>query len=221
MSSAEHAPERAFEDRRAAGRVLAKDLAPYAGRNDVVVLGLPRGGVPVAYEVALSLGTPLDVLLVRKLGVPGHEELAFGAIASGDVCVLNSEVVSEAHLGPDQIEQAAAEQRRELERREHLYRNGMAALELMGRTAILVDDGLATGATMRAAVQATRRSQASPVVAVPVAPARTLAQLRAIADAVVCPVVPEEFGAVGYWYRDFTPTSDREVRELLARSHER
>ncbi len=221
MSSTGHAQEPAFEDRRAAGRLLARQLAPYAGRTDVVVLGLPRGGVPVAYEVALALGTPMDVLLVRKLGVPGHEELAFGAIASGGVRVLNSEVVSQTHVSLERIERTTAEQQVELERRERLYRDGAPALELMGRIAILVDDGLATGATMRAAVQATRIRQASPVVAVPIAPAPTLAQLGAIADSVICTLVPREFGAVGFWYGDFTPTDDEEVRELLARSRQR
>ena len=208
-------------DRRAAGRLLARQLAAYARRTGVVVLGLPRGGVPVAYEVALALGSPLDVLLVRKLGVPGHEELAFGAIASGGVRVLNHEVVSDAQLGPERIERITAKQQRELDRREELYRDGAPPLDLAGRTAILVDDGLATGATMRAAVQAARMQQASAVVAVPVGRAQTLAQLGAIADAVVCTVIPEELVAVGFWYRDFTPTSDEEVRELLARSRER
>ena len=221
MSHAGHPQERAFEDRRAAGCVLAGQLAAYAGRRDVVVLGLPRGGVPVAYEVALALRAPLDVLLVRKLGVPGREELAFGAIASGGVRVLNSEVVSDARLSPERIEQTTADQQIELDRREQLYRDGAAPLELRGRIAILVDDGLATGATMRAAVQAARIRQAGPVVAVPVGPAQTLAQFEGIADAVICAAVPVEFGAVGFWYRDFTPTSDGEVRELLARSRQR
>ena len=222
MSSAGHAQEPAFEDRRAAGRALVRQLTPYAGRTDVVVLGLPRGGVPVAYEVALALGTPLDVLLVRKLGVPGHEELAFGAIASGGVRVLNFEVVSEARLTPERIDQTAAEQQIELERREELYRDGAPPLELTGRIAILVDDGLATGATMRAAVQATRIRRASPVVAVPIGPAQTLEPARSRSPTrSICTVIPVEFGAVGFWYRDFTPTSDEEVRELLARSRQR
>jgi putative phosphoribosyl transferase len=220
MLTAGHAQEPVFEDRRAAGRLLVPQLAAYAGRTDVVVLGLPRGGVPVAYEVALALGAPLDVLLVRKLGVPGHEELAFGAIASGGVRVLNSEVVAQTQVTLERIELTTAEQQLELERREQLYRDGAPALELTGRIAILVDDGLATGATMRAAVQATRIRQASPVVAVPVGPARTLAQLRAIADSVICTVIPREFVAVGFWYSDFTPTSDECVRELLARSRQ-
>jgi putative phosphoribosyl transferase len=212
---------RGFEDRHEAGRQLAGLLAGYAGRTDVVVLGLPRGGVPVAYEVALALRAPLDVMLVRKLGVPGHEELAFGAIAGGGVQVINRDVVAETHVSPERIEQTVAAQRRELDRRERLYRDGRPPYELADRTAILVDDGLATGATMRAAVQATALQRAHPVVAVPVAPAQTLAQLRAIADDVVCIATPAEFVAVGYWYRDFTPTEDGEVRELLRRSHER
>jgi predicted phosphoribosyltransferase len=159
--------------------------------------------------------------LVRKLGVPGHEELAFGAIAGSGVRVLNPTVIADAQLTPEQIEQSAAEQQRELERREQLYRDGHPPLELAGRTAILVDDGLATGATMRAAVPAARRRQASPVVAVPVAPAQTLAQITEVADAVICALTPPEFIAVGLWYEDFSATSDEEVRELLVRSRER
>lgn len=221
MSSEGHAQERAFEDRRAAGRLLAGHLSAYSGRASVVVLGLPRGGVPVAYEVALALHAPLDVLLVRKLGVPGHEELAFGAIAGGGVCVLNPAIVTEARVSSERIERTVVEQQLELERRERLYRGGEPAHELTGRTAILVDDGLATGATIRAAIQSVLRQHAHPVVAVPVAPAQTLAEVRTVADDVVCMVTPAEFVAVGYWYRDFTPTSDQEVRDLLSRSRER
>jgi putative phosphoribosyl transferase len=210
-----------FDDRRAAGRQLAERLASYAGLEDVVVLGLPRGGVPVAYEVALALRAPLDVLLVRKLGVPAHEELAFGAIASGGVRVLNSDVLVDTCLTAKQIEEITAEQRRELDRRESLYRDGGAPLELSGKTALIVDDGLATGATMRAAVEATRQLRASPVVAVPVAAPATRAALTRSADAVVCAITPEPFIAVGLWYRDFDPTSDAEVRELLAAARRR
>lgn len=210
-----------FDDRRAAGRTLAEQLTGYAGRSDVVVLGLPRGGVPVAYEVALRLAAPLDVLLVRKLGVPRHEELAFGAIASGGVRVLNRGVLADARLRAEQIERVTAEQRLELDRREQLYRDAEAPLQLQGKTALLVDDGLATGATMRAAVEAVRELGASPVVAVPVAAAATCTALARSADALVCTVTPEPFVAVGLWYRDFEPTSDEEVRTLLALARER
>ena len=207
-----------FEDRRAAGRRLAAQLSAYADRTDVIVLGLPRGGVPVAYEVALALAVPLDVLLVRKLGVPGHEELAFGAIANGGVRVLNGEVVAEAGLSRDQIEQTTAEQELELQRRERLYRGDMPPPQLSGRTAILVDDGLATGATMRAAVEAVHELGASAIAAVPVAPVQTCAGLAAVADDLVCLITPAQFVAVGLWYREFSPTSDEEVQELLARA---
>jgi predicted phosphoribosyltransferase len=221
MAFPRHAQAAKFEDRRAAGRLLAAQLDAYAGRTDVVVLGLPRGGVPLAYEVALALAVPLDVLLVRKLGVPGHEELAFGAIASGGVRVLNRDVVAEAALSPDQIEQTSAEQLLELRRREQLYRGARPPLELSGLTAILVDDGLATGATMRAAVEAVHARAASAVAAVPVAPAQTCAGLAAIAEAVVCLITPEQFVAVGLWYQAFPPTSDEEVQALLARAWSR
>lgn len=204
-----------FADRRAAGRLLATQLVSYADRDDVVVLALPRGGVPVAYEVALALRAPLDLLLVRKLGVPRHEELAFGAIASGGVRVLNREVLAEARLTSAQIEQITVQQQRELERREALYRGGRAPLPLRGRTALIVDDGLATGATMRAAVAAVRQLHAKPVVAVPVGAPSTRAALTRSADAVVCAITAEPFVAVGLWYGDFEPTSDEEVRELL------
>jgi predicted phosphoribosyltransferase len=210
-----------FDDRRAAGRQLAARLASYAELEDVVVLGLPRGGVPVAYEVALALRAPLDVLLVRKLGVPEHEELAFGAIASGGVRVLNPEVLAETRLTAERIDRITAEQQRELDRREALYRDGGAPLELSGKTALIVDDGLATGATMRAAVAAVRQLRASPIVAVPVAAPSTRAALARSADAVVCTITPEPFVAVGMWYRDFDPTSDGEVRELLAAARRR
>lgn len=210
-----------FDDRRAAGRLLAARLLPYAGRDDVVVLALPRGGVPVAYEVALALRAPLDLLLVRKLGVPGHEELAFGAIASGGVRVLNHDVIAEARLTSEQIEQITARQLQELERREALYRGERSPLPLSGRTAVIVDDGLATGATMRAAVAAARELGASPVVAAPVAAPATRAALARSADAVVCAVTAEPFVAVGLWYGDFEPTSDEEVRELLEAARRR
>jgi putative phosphoribosyl transferase len=201
--------------------MLAEQLRPYAGRDDVIVLGLPRGGVPVAQEVALALGAPLDVMLVRKLGVPGQEELAFGAIASGRVRILNPDVIAAARLSPERISEITAEQHLELNRRERLYRGANAPLELSGRTAIIVDDGLATGATMRAAVEAVRQRDARPVVAVPVGADSTRVALADSADAVICSITPEPFIAVGLWYRDFTPTSDEEVSELLALARKR
>jgi predicted phosphoribosyltransferase len=208
-----------FADRRDAGRRLAAQLSDYAGRADVTVLGLPRGGVPVAYEVALALRAPLDVLPVRKLGVPGDEELAFGAIAAG-VRVLNPAVVAEAQLTPQLIERVSAEQQLELDRRTRLYRGERAPLELQGRTAILVDDGLATGATMRAAVQAVHTQQAGAIVAVPVGAPSTRAAMSACAERVVCLLAPARFAAVGHWYADFAATSDGEVTELLGRARQ-
>jgi putative phosphoribosyl transferase len=201
--------------------MLAEQLRAYAGRDDLIVLGLPRGGVPVADEVALALGAPLDVMLVRKLGVPGQEELAFGAIASGGVRILNTDVIAAARLSPTRISDITAEQQCELDRRERLYRGTNSPLELSGSTAIIVDDGLATGATMRAAVEAVWQRGARPVVAVPVGADSTRAVLAHSADAVICTITPEPFIAVGLWYRDFTPTSDEEVSELLALARKR
>ena len=205
-----------FVDRRDAGRRLAEQLSSYATRREVVVLGLPRGGVPVAYEVAALLRAPLDVMPVRKLGVPRQEELAFGAIASGGVRVLNEGVVAKAQLSGEQIDQITAEQQLELERREQLYRAGRKPLNLRGRTALVVDDGLATGATMRAAVEATRELGATPVIAVPVAARSTRTELSRNVEEIVCLIAPRGFVAVGHWYDDFEPTGDEEVRELLA-----
>ncbi len=208
-----------FRDRSHAGRVLAGELARYAGRPDVVVLALPRGGVPVGYEVARALGAPLDVFLVRKLGVPGHEELAMGAIAAGGVLVVNDEVTSRLAIPRAVLEEVAAEEQRELDRRAEAYRDGRPALDLRGKTAILVDDGLATGSTMRAAVAAVRRLEpARVVVAVPVGAEQTCGEFRSEADDVVCAETPEPFFAVGSWYRDFAQTTDAEVRALLARA---
>jgi predicted phosphoribosyltransferase len=207
-----------FRDRREAGRLLADKLTDYANRPDVIVLALPRGGVPVAYEAARALQAPLDVFLVRKLGVPGHEELAMGAVATGGVRVLNDEVVTSLRISEKQIDAATSQQREELKRRERLYRDGRPAPNVRGRTVILVDDGLATGATMRAAVQALRQQQpARTVVAVPTASPDTCQALRAEADEVVCAITPEPFLAVGRWYDVFTQTTDDEVRDLLAR----
>ena len=209
---------RRFRDRRHGGRELAALLADrLEDAGDVLVLGLARGGVPVAAEVADALGAPLDVWLVRKLGVPGHEELAFGAIAGAGVLVRNEDLVASLRLGDDVIDRVAAEEGAELERRERAYRGDRAPLDLAGRTVVLVDDGLATGASMRAAVTAAR--QANPqriVVAVPVASPSAVADLEALADEVVCVSTPPDFMAVGSWYEDFAQTSDDEVRDLLA-----
>jgi len=208
-----------FHDRTSAGRALARRLRPYAARPDVLVLALPRGGVPVAYEVARTLGAPLDVFLVRKLGVPGQEELAMGAIATGGIRVLNDEVVTALQIPDEVIDSVAEEEWRELERRERAYRDGRPPPDVRGRTVILIDDGLATGSTMRAAVAALRRlGPARLVVAVPVASADTCEDLGAEVDEVVCACTPEPFHAVGLWYEDFTQTSDEEVRDLLERA---
>lgn len=205
-----------FADRRDAGRQLARRLAPdYADRTDVVVLALPRGGVPVAYEVARSIGAPLDVLVVRKLGVPFQPELAFGAVG-GDVVVLIPEVIRQTGLTDEEIEECLARERREMERRERAFRLGRPAVEVEGKTAIVVDDGIATGATVRAAVRVLRRQRAARViVAIPFAPPSSLAELRQEADTVVCLHAPSDFYAVGQGYRSFPQLSDEEVRQLL------
>jgi predicted phosphoribosyltransferase len=208
-----------FSDRREAGTVLATQLDIYRGHDDVVVLGLPRGGVPVAFEIATRLAAPLDVFVVRKLGVPGHAELAMGAIASGNIRVLNDEVVRWYGLSPTVIDDVARVEQIELERREDTYRNGQPLVDLKGRTVILVDDGLATGSTMKAAVQAVRvKDPARIVVAVPVGARDTCRALTEIADEVVCARMPEPFSAVGLWYHDFSQTTDEEVRDLLEQS---
>lgn len=208
-----------FRDRYDAGRQLAAALGEYAGRADVIVLALPRGGVPVAFEVAAALRVPLDVFLVRKLGLPGHEELAMGAIASGGVVVRNRGVTERLGVPPEVFEAVAARERAELARRERAYRGGHPPLAVAGKVAILVDDGLATGTTMRAAIAALRRLRpATMVVAVPTAAPDTCAALAAEVDELVCPFTPEPFGAVGRWYDDFAQTSDAEVRGLLARA---
>jgi putative phosphoribosyl transferase len=210
-----------FHDRSEAGRVLAGKLQKYADRSDVIVLALPRGGVPVAFEVAQALHAPLDIFLVRKLGVPGHEELAMGAIASGGVRVLNHEVVRALRMPEDVIDAVAAEEQQELERRERSYRGDRLPNDVRGRTVILVDDGLATGSTMHAAIAALRQQEpARIVVAVPIGAAETCDEFRLEADEVVCGRTPEPFYAVGLWYRDFSQTTDEEVQELLHRAEE-
>ena len=207
---------RGFRDRHEAGKALADRLGAFAGAADVVILALPRGGVPVGYEVATALGVPLDVFTVRKLGVPGHPELAMGAIASGGVQVLNDEVINWLRPSADVVAAVARVELAELDRRERLYREGRPPVSLEGRTVILVDDGLATGSTMRAAVQAVRRLRAGRViVASPVGARDTCDAMRLVADDVVCVMSPDRFVAVGAWYLDFSETSDDEVRVLL------
>jgi putative phosphoribosyl transferase len=207
-----------FRDRLDAGRRLALRLAQkYRGRPDVLVLALPRGGVPVAVPVALAIDAPLDVFMVRKLGLPGHEELAMGAIARGGVRVLNDAVVQGLRVPPSAIDAVAEREQRELERRERAYRGERPYPAIEGRTVILIDDGLATGSTMRAAIGALRQLRpARIVVAVPVAPPDTCAELQAEADEVVCAETPASFAAVGEWYQDFRQTTDEDVRDLLA-----
>ncbi|MBI5671468.1 MAG: phosphoribosyltransferase [Chloroflexi bacterium] len=208
-----------FADRSEAGRYLATKLARYANRPDVLVLALPRGGVPVAYEVARALHVPLDIFVVRKLGLPGHEEMAMGAIASGGVQVLNPDVVQQFQISTAEIERAAAVEQAELERREALYRGNRPRPAIQGKTVILVDDGLATGASMRAAVTALKRlNPAEIVVAVPAAARSTCEDFEDEVDEVVCAITPEPFFAVGLWYEDFSQTTDEEVRELLEKA---
>jgi putative phosphoribosyl transferase len=207
-----------FHDRSDAGRQLAARLTEYAHRADVIVLALPRGGVPVAFEVARALGAPLDVLLVRKLGVPGHAELAMGAIASGGVRVLSDDIVRQLGIPDAAIEQATIREAAELARRDRLYRGARRLPSLEHRAVILIDDGLATGATMEAAIRAVRQSQpARLVVAAPVGAPETCARLATIADQVVCVSMPDTFQAVGLWYEHFDQTSDADVIDLLAR----
>lgn len=208
-----------FRDRAEAGRILARHLQHYGDRTDVVVLALPRGGVPVAHEVAHALSSPLDVFLVRKLGVPGQEELAMGAIASGGTRVLNDEVIAELGIPESIVEEASRRQQEELQRQEQLYRGNRPPIDGRGKTVILIDDGLATGSTMRAAVRALRQEHpARIVVAVPTGAASTCEQLRQEVDEVVCVIMPEVFYAVGLWYQDFSQTTDEQVRDLLSRS---
>lgn len=208
-----------FLNRQDAGKQLAAELAAYSGDPGVLVLGLPRGGVPVAYEVARLLQVPLDVFVVRKLGVPGHRELAMGAIASGGVRVVNQDVIDALRISPAAVTLVAEMELREIERQEKAFRGGTPFPKLSGRTLIVVDDGLATGSTMRAAVQALRLSNpARIIVAVPVAAVETVRRLRREADGVVCLSAPADFHAVSMWYDDFSQTSDEEVRNLLEAS---
>ena len=206
-----------FRDRVEAGRVLAAKLTAYGNRTDVLVLGLPRGGVPVAYEVARELDAPLDVFVVRKLGMPGHEEYAIGAIATGGVRIINKEATRAFGVTNAEIEAVTAEEQLELARRERRYRDGRPPPAIAGRTVILVDDGLATGSTMRAAVEALRdEGPARLVVAVPTAAPETCQEIGALVDDMICAMTPEPFYAVGLWYEDFDQTTDEEVHDLLA-----
>ncbi len=210
-----------FADRTDAGRRLAQELSEYEDREDTVVLGLPRGGVPVAFEVTRKLEAPLDVFVVRKLGVPGNPELAMGAIASGGVRVVNEEVVSSTRISDQQIERVSQEEREKLERREQTYRGARPGLSLEGKVVLLVDDGLATGATMRAAINALREHRPREiVVAVPTGPAETCSELEGMVDEVICLTTPSPFFGVGGSYQDFSQTTDEEVRDLLERADE-
>jgi predicted phosphoribosyltransferase len=208
-----------FRDRSEAGQALAQELKAYAGRDDLIVLALPRGGVPVAFEVARALQAPLDVFVARKLGVPGHEELAMGAIASGGVLVLEPSVIEDLGIPPDVVAEVAAREEQERLRREREYRGDRPEPDVRGRTVILVDDGLATGSTMRAAVAALRKLQpARIVVAVPVAAPSACSDLAPEVDEIVCARTPEAFRSVGSWYLDFSQTTDEEVRDWMARA---
>jgi predicted phosphoribosyltransferase len=212
-------PVERFADRREAGRQLAELVAPILDGEDAVVLALPRGGVPVAYEVAVRVGAPLDVLLVRKLGVPWQPELAFGAISTGGVVVVNDDHVRALGIGEDTIRDTVERERLELERRERLYRDDHEPVDVVGKTAVIVDDGIATGATVRAALKAlAERGVARRIVACPVAPAETVRGLEDEADEVVCLRTPLAFGAVGSWYDDFAPVSDADVKQILAQA---
>lgn len=210
-----------FANRDHAGRVLARELRQYAHRRDVLVLGLPRGGVPVAARIAEALDAPLGICGVRKLGVPGHEEYAMGAIASGGVVEMDEAAIRELHISDAAVSSVIQREARELERRERIYQGGAPIPDLRGRIVILVDDGLATGSTMRAAVSSIRRrAPARVIVAVPVASTQACADMAKVADSCVCSTTPEPFHAVGAWYEDFEPTSDEDVLDCLARARE-
>ena len=207
-----------FKDRQEAGQILANKLSNYAKQN-VIVLGLPRGGVPVAFEVAKALKATLDVYVVRKLGVPGHEELAMGAIASGDVRILNKPAIADLLISEEEIEAETRKEREELKRRELLYRDDRPPLDVTNRTVILVDDGIATGSTIKAAIAALKKQKAGRiVVAVPVAPSSTIEEIKGDVDEVICVSSPEFFYAISLWYDEFPQTSDEEVRELLKKA---
>ncbi|KTC85655.1 MULTISPECIES: phosphoribosyltransferase [Legionella] len=208
-----------YVDRYEAGKILAEQLKEYANDQNTIVLGLARGGVPVAYEIARTLSLPLDVLIVRKLGVPGHEELAMGAIVTGDAVVFNDEIIHSFHLSDSSIQKVIQVEQKELQRRESLYRQDRPSLNLKAKTVILVDDGIATGASMLAALKAVRLQQpASIIIAVPVAADATCNDLAGLADYLVCPLKPVNFYAVGLWYEDFNQTTDEEIFELLAKT---
>lgn len=209
-----------FRDRLEAGRLLAEKLVGYANRPDVLVLGLPRGGVPVADQVARKLNAPLDVFVVRKLGLPGHEEFAMGAITTGGVRVINREVVGALHIADEVIDAVATEEQRELERRERAYRGALPVPDARGKTMILVDDGIATGSTMLAAIQAVRQLNAGRiVVAVPTVARESFLEIAKTADDIVAVIVADDFRAVGLWYEDFSQTTDAEVRQILQRAN--
>jgi predicted phosphoribosyltransferase len=210
-----------FQDRRDAGRVLARIVAKTRDLHDAIVLGLPRGGVPVAYEVACQMNLPLDVFIVRKLGVPGEEELAMGAVASGGTVVINPSIVRHLGISPEVVQATIQREEIEIERRERAYRDGHPPMRVEGRTAILVDDGLATGASMLAAARALRPRVERVIVAVPIAGASTCNELRSEVDEVICANTPEHFFAVGAFYRNFTQTTDEEVRSLLSKARGR
>jgi len=208
-----------FRDRAEAGRLLAEKLKRFQGREDVVVLALPRGGVPVGFEIATALHAPLDVFLVRKLGVPGHEELAMGAIASGDTCFINEDIVNTLRIPPDMLDRAIESEQLELARRESKFRDPQQPLNVTNKTVILVDDGLATGATMRAAVEGVKTHHPSGVVvAIPVSARDTFKKFQPLVDDIIAVALPSDFSSVGQWYRDFTQTTDEQVAELLERA---
>jgi len=217
-----HSSQTILQDRVAAGRRLVEPLRQYAHRSDVIVLALPRGGVPVAYEVATALGVRLDLMLVRKLGVPSHQEFAMGAIASGGIQVLNEDALRAHPIDKAAFDAVVERETRELQRREQLYRGSRAPVQLKDQVVILIDDGLATGASMLAAIHATRvQAPSRIVVAVPVAPIETAEALRSEVDELICPLIPDWLMSIGYWYMDFSQTSDKEVMDLLQKAWQR